>query len=1241
MLKRLELIGFKSFADKTEFHFGPGMTAIVGPNGSGKSNVVDAIRWILGEQSAKSLRGGDMADVIFNGSSSRKGLGMAEVGLTLDNRRRLLNFDADEVHIARRVYRDGEGEYLINRQPARLRDIKELFLGSGAGADAYAIIAQGKVDALLQASNQERRLVFEEAAGISRFRAKRIETLRKLENVDQNLQRARDILEELNRQMQSVKLQAAKAEKLQEYEALLAQRRLTLALIDHRALAAARAEADAAVQRQQAELAALTAVLSAEERQQQEIDAHVAQVLEAVQALEADHAATREHLAALEQQWRYEQELEARGRAEQADAASRLASLATTVGRATETLAKLRSECQASDASRHAQQDELAARQDALAAATAALSSLRGSLEQRKQAVLEVLRESARLHNEAVSTTAHLRTLQQHSQRLSHKQDQAQQSLNQVDLELRTLEDAQREAQTHVQDFKHLAAEQRSHLAHRQQRQAAVRQALQQLRERRSSLFAQWQLLNEMDRCHEGMSAGVRQVLDLALGSDPGPWSQVVGVVADWLSVDSEHAHLIDLLLTERSQWLIVRSLEGLEEALKTTTTPLAGRVAFLTMNGGWRAVDSQASPHHPIVESAGGLPWTLDRRLPPTHGHHVPPGLIAAAAPLVTCSHPELPWLPQLLLGDAFLVEDLAMARALHRAYPAGRYLTRTGELLEPNGVLLAGAAGAHTGLMARKAQLRTLANQRAEVDAELESIETELATLEDEVHALTAAQATSDQRLQAASEQLADLGARIVRHRERGAGVAEELHLSTLELSQLQAEMAALEAEKSRLTAAAELQEAQVAALQTEIERLEHEQATRAAERESVQEVCTQLKIAVAQTEVRHRTLVEQLEREEERIAQLEAERGEQERSSRGWSERLTQSGLAIRRLAIEIAEATERRGEQETALAQYRAIASGLQEKRARHQVSQSQHRATWQQQQQHLHQLELRAAQVRHEHQALIQQMQTDLNADLESVEASTRAAAELVSACDGVAPEAAAGAAPPPDRTALEQEIQELRRKIGRLGSVNLDAIQELRDLEARIQPLQQQHDDLVTAQQSLLDIIDKINADSRQLFQVTFDSVRGHFQEIFRKLFGGGMADVVLENPADVLESGIEIVARPPGKEARSLMQLSGGEKSLTAVALLLAIFRDKPSPFCIMDEVDAALDEANVGRFAALLREFLDRSQFILISHSKKTIAAADVLYGVTMEEAGVSKRVALRLAAEQATGVPPAQAA
>jgi chromosome segregation protein len=534
-------------------------------------------------------------------------------------------------------------------------------------------------------------------------------------------------------------------------------------------------------------------------------------------------------------------------------------------------------------------------------------------------------------------------------------------------------------------------------------------------------------------------------------------------------------------------------------------------------------------------------------------------------------------------------------------------------GELLEADGALTVGTHHAETGLLSRKSELRELRLQAAALDRRIVETEHDLADLRDHLTALDQQADKLQEEIDVLTEQAADLRSRINQHRQRREGLHEEVQLSRTEISGIEQEIGTLEAAWQRARAEAEAAERQVQALQQRLHQAEQESREREQQRHQQQQSSVTAKVALAQVEERlaalrgkHRQLDTDLgQRQQERLQSEQyltaarARLGESQRTMLHASASLARLYLdkeAAERQLAELSSERDRQRQERQQLAE-RAQAS----------------RSAWRAQQEQLHARELEVNDLRHRGDTLVERLREDYQLELAEL---YRQAAE-----SGTPP-----ASPPLEPAAANEEIAELRRKLGRLGSVNLDSLQELAELEARASALQVQFNDLTSAKQSLEEIIGKINEDSRRLFTETFDTIRTHFQELFRKLFGGGMADIVLEDANDILESGIEIVARPPGKELRSISLMSGGEKTMTAVALLLAIFRSKPSPFCILDEVDAALDEANIGRFTAVLRDFLDLSQFILITHSKRTMATCDVLYGITMQESGISKRVAVR---------------
>jgi chromosome segregation protein len=1211
MLKRLELVGFKSFADKTQFDFPVGITAIVGPNGSGKSNIVDAVRWVLGEQSAKSLRGGEMADVIFNGSTTRRSFSLAEVTMTFDNTRRILATDNEEVQITRRVYRDGEGEYLINQQPARLRDIKELFLGSGAGTEAYGIIEQGKVDVLLQASTRDRRAIFEEAAGISRFKARKIETLRKLERVQLNLQRLQDILEEVEKQLRSVRLQASKAQRYQEYSERLKELRVTLGLSEYQQLAEG-------LQAESAQLEALRQTVAARAQDVQASEREITRLEQALAGL--DDALHREEAVLAQAQSQI-----ATGAATLAHEGDSTAELESALGRLRAALAELSGRIAALAATAAAASGEVQGVEQHYAEQCSGLEILDQDLqrvgrrlEELQQKVqadktehLEQMRRAARLQNDVVTFKAQEDQLLRQRQRLQHKNDQTAAHLASLDAELQELATAENKLQTRLGTARQALAQQQQEVDRLRQLQDQTSQLVAELRAERRGLASRIEILEGWERSHEGLGSGAREVFALLEQPDPGPWRTVLGMVADFLQVPHDYAPLIDLALGERAQHFLVRDLAVVEAALAERSEPFSSRVSFVPLVP---PVPEDRGPRsHRLIELS-----PLSRvRMPQTAGGlPVHPGMMAAAERLVNCTHSELTDLPRQLLGQTLIVRDLATARAIAAHSSGYRLITLAGELLEPDGTLTVGKHLAGDGILSRKSELRELKDQAASLDLRVAETERDLADLRDRASVLDGHATVLNQEIAVLTEQAADLRSRLNQHRQRREGLYEEVALGRSEMTSLEEEVERLVHSRQQAQQQVEQAEQRVGDLQTGLEHAEREIRQGEQERQQRHQELTTAKVHKAQVEERLNALRNEHVRLQEDLRQRTAEQAQAQEEVSTLGQRLAESQRAMLEASSALASAYLHKEQAEQRLtrladerSQRRAERQGVAD---RLQVS----RTEWREHQELAHARELSVNDLRHRRDSLVERLREDYQVDL-----AERYQAGLAKAADS-------GETVPPklNPDQANEEIAELRRKLTRLGSVNLDSLAELTELDTRAGTLKKQFEDLSAAKRSLEEIIAKINQDSRRLFLESFADIRLHFQELFRKLFGGGMADVVLEDEADILESGIDIVARPPGKELRSISLLSGGEKTLTAVALLLAVFRSKPSPFCILDEVDAALDETNIGRFTTVLREFLDRSQFIIITHSKRTMSVADVLYGITMQESGISKRVAVR---------------
>jgi chromosome segregation protein len=1185
MLKRLELVGFKSFADKTVFEFPAGLTAIVGPNGSGKSNIVDAVKWVLGEQSAKSLRGGEMADVIFSGSSTRRSLGLAEVTLVFDNSAGGLRNPAAEVQIARRVYRDSEGEYVINGQPSRLKDIKDLFLGTGAGAGAYCIIEQGRVDALLQATTLERRTIFEEAAGISRFKAKKIESLRRLERVDANLVRLRDILTEVENQLRGVRLQAAKAQRHQEYASRLRDLRLKLGLQELRDLNSQLTDVTRSLDARRAELhvaAAQSLEWSADIRR---LETEIGDLDTAIRADEATIAqaqvARTSHTATVVHEKSQADDLESelgRCREQFLDMSRRIAQVAAETNAAESEWNAVEEQCQ-----------NLTSIVDALARQIDAYDADRVRLRQQIEAdqsdQLERLRLAARLQNEAVSAQAHLEQLRRERERLSHKTAQASRHLASLDVELETLTGADAELQDRISAVRQSLAERLSEHDINRRRVEESRRRLSDERARLSGLKSRIDVLEALERSQEGLGTGIRELLaELEANRDTeNRWSAfVIGLTGQLLSAPREVAHLLDIALGPLAESVVIRDSGQLVLALAQRESPFSGRIRFLPLRA-------------PIAElNSSALPCPTE---------------IVRADLVVSTDHPELAGLPRQLLGATWLVPNLAIARELAERLPGQRCVTSAGELLEADGTITVGAHQAETGILSRKSELRELKVEATAAQAAAETAERELAVQIEDGERLERAQRTLQQELGVLGEQDADLRERIGQRRERRDGLHEEVTLSRTEIFGLDGEIARFESAYTTARDGAEGAEREAQSLQVRTDQAESELRAIEQDRSRCQQDHSANRVSLAQIEERRSAI-------HARRDQLANDLHERHSARQGL---VTHAESIETRRAACIQAQLRASAELAEICRELELVVDRLDRLRQRRDVVHAELRrlfdqrqiahGAWQSQQEEVHSFELKANDLSLRRATLIDRLREEHEIDLIAEDEKAGAAA--------LDSESAATA---------EQEIEELRRKLSRLGSVNLDSLSELAELEQRDSGLRVQFDDLTAAQKSLHEIISTINEDSRRLFAETFALVRANFQDLFRRLFGGGHADVVLDNEADVLESGVEVVARPPGKELRSISLMSGGEKTLTAVALLLAIFRSKPSPFCLLDEVDAALDEANTARLASVLREFLDRSQFIIVTHSKRTMAAADVLYGVTMEESGVSKRVAVR---------------
>jgi len=1201
MLKALEIIGFKSFADRTRFEFPPGITVIVGPNGSGKSNIVDAVKWVLGEQSVKSLRGREMTDVIFNGSGSRKPLNSAEITLTLDNTNRLLAIDAAEVQITRRVYRGGESEYLLNRNPARLRDIRDLLSGTGLGNQAYCIIEQGKVEQLLQPSPRDRREIFEEAAGISRFKLRKLEALRRLERVDQNLLRLNDILEEVESRLRSVRAQAGKARRYKEYADRLQELRTQAALVDWKHLGEQLSEKEGALQTLRAQRDSAAAELEKLEAQALDLDNRRTLLEEELRRVENQVAANRERIAAAESALTHE-----RQRREELE--QELARYQRQLLNANQRAAVLEQQSQEVAGALHEAEENHRRLSECLAQAAACATELATAChqlcyerEQTESARLQQTRLSAAVENEigvAENRVAAIRAdCRRREEQLAHFVEEAAG----LRLQMEQLQVRQAELNQQAERAAAILNETKERLTEARRRQTSEQEKLAELRTRYSAAAERAALLEELIRRHEGLGEGVKEVLRRAADPNDAVFKHVFGLAADVFQVGVEIAPLIEIALGQKAQYVLASPDPSLLNYLQTSAPGLQGRVGFI-----W--FDEPAA-----AKSSGAAP------LPDLHGR---PGVIGRADHFIRVE-PPFALLAERLLGRTWFVEKLEHALALSGGKNSGlNFVTLAGELLEADGTLTVGPREAAVGLISRRSQLRALSTQLSELEAALADAQQHLAAAGEHVAAETRALESRQAEQQRILSELAENRASLTAAEQQARQLEQQCRTleSELQDARRQEQDAVTRLAQLRTQSAQANQE--LARLEAELRQFEEQLQNLECQRLAAEKDATETKVELAKSEERLGGLRAHAARLAEDRLENDRTIAEARNHLEEGARRLEACRSDILRLEAEIAElyaAKEKLAAESSALVGRRDELQ-IEEERLGGEVRKI--RDTLRKLEEQSHTAALAANEVRHERNALAARFREDYGLEL----------AELERRFNAVEPQ---------ERATVQEEIEELRRKIANLGNVNLEALEELEQLESRYNNLAAQHQDLKSAKQSLENILQRINADSRRMFLETLETVRGHFQTLFRELFGGGQADIVLEENVDVLESGIEIVARPPGKEPRSISLLSGGEKTLTSVALLLAIFRSRPSPFCVLDEVDAALDEANIDRFIEVLKGFLAWTQFIIVTHSKRTMTVANTIYGVTMQESGVSKQVSVRFEDVSDTGeilLPPA---
>ncbi|MFH0954352.1 MAG: chromosome segregation protein SMC [Verrucomicrobiota bacterium] len=1191
-LKNLELIGFKSFAERTKLEFQPGMTAIVGPNGCGKSNIADAVRWVLGEQSAKALRGSNMEDCIFNGTESYKPLSMAEVSMTLADCEAALGTEYHEVTVTRRVYRNNEGEYFINKTPCRLKDIQRLFMDTGVGTNSYSLMEQGRIDLILSSRPEDRREVFEEASGITKFKADKKEAIRKLEHTEANLLRLADIIREVRRQILSLQRQAGKARR---YKSLQEQ----LRGLD---VFATRERLNALNQ----EINTLEARLASVSEQEEALRADVEQTEQQAARTRVELAATEKEIAdAMEASVQTKTELDrarelirinqdriqelrdvsARDTHDSDEAKTRLAQHRTS-------LDELQAQVEKAVAARDAAERDLADRTAHLVKQEQDVAKARQLLHDFGAESVDLESRAAKLQNEIYGLEAQERTSVIRRERLAAEQSGLQHAVE-------TFESRQSEMVRRLQSLRDEVAAQAGEVAGLAGQREGKTQALAELQKTMSDLKAriaarqaQTELLSSSEAEAEGFPGGAKWLLDSARAA-------VVGSLAEHIKFEPAYRAAVEAVLRAWLDAVIVSDTAAALDLLRELEQRSEGSARVVTLD--------QAGPAAAFVEGPG-----------------------ARLADHVSCADQVRP-LVSRLLHNVRVVDDLAQVP--QPVPPEAVFVTRNGSVVRGSGSFECWRPEAHeVNPLARQHLLAEWSRELAEFQRRSDDGERTSLALQAEAKALDEALAQARIRLEESQYKLAQregedhiISQEAAQARERVETVAWELGVLKEQQDSGGGQRTQIRDEMERIRARQADLRASVATKTEQVQALEHELTARAAE-------VTEYRVRFAERRQEADHVATRKEPLEARIKELESLIHSRAEGINSYQSRIEELQKTIHTAEGRLQPLQEQVGHHDDQLEKARrrreeivaALAAsdgGLREKRAV--MDEVRTRRS---------QVDVEVAEQRVRRQNLIERIGSDYHITPEQMIAE---------------PEPAWESGQRPDREALETLIAEIRARLESMGPVNLVAIEEHRELEERFAFLSQQQEDLVKAKNQLMEMIRRINKTTTEMFAQTFEQVNSNFQDMFKKLFGGGSAKLVLVDEEDILESGIEIIARPPGKKLQTVSLLSGGERTMTAVALLFSLYMVKPSPFCLLDELDAALDEANIGRFVKMLEGFLDRSQFVVITHNRQTIGAAEVLYGVTMEQSGVSKIVSVKFSyhektsAEVQTSPEPAVAA
>ncbi|SEM47129.1 condensin subunit Smc [Mesobacillus persicus] len=1177
-LKRLDVVGFKSFAERIGVEFVPGVTAVVGPNGSGKSNITDAIRWVLGEQSAKSLRGVKMEDIIFAGSDTRKALNFAEVTLTLDNEDQSLPIDYNEVSVTRRVYRSGESEFLINKQNCRLKDIVELFMDSGLGREAFSIISQGKVEEILNSKPEDRRTIFEEAAGVLKYKTRKKKAETKLFETQENLNRVADILYELEGQVEPLKIQASMAKDYLEKKDELEKIEVALTAFEIEELHGRWEQLSEELKQHKEGEMQMAATLQKKEASIEKLRDELTAVDESISSLQNVLLHASEDLEKLEGRKEVLKERKKNAAQNKGQLERTITEISTRIGQLETTKETQKSAVDILSLEAEKLHKDLSDRQQQLKLYS---EDIELKIESLKSDYIEVLNQQAGAKNELTYIEQQLAQQAVRSTKVGGENDrflQLREEINQKKAKTKDeLNQVQQALELEVQKYLQVQRELEGMRNHLDNQEKTLYQAYQYVQQAKSKK----EMLEDMEEEYTGFFQGVKEVLKARGTKLQG----IEGAVAELIKVPKAYELALETALGGAMQHIVVANEENGRAAIQYLKRHSYGRATFLPLS----VIKGKTIATH-LIQAI--------------EGH---PSYVGTAVSLIEFNDKYREVIHNLL-GNMVVAKDLKGANELARMLQyRSRIVTLDGDVVNPGGSMSGGAAKKNaSSLLSRKGELEELKLKLSEMEEKTNQLEAKFKTSKKELQTRTThfedlRKIGEDLRLK---EQSLKGELREIEIEERN--INERLAVYDSEQSQFNEERVRLTHREAELVKQNAQLKDNLKELDRQIAELTNRKNINLTSKETLISEISELKVALAAKNEQFQFAKEKLE-----SATLELE----EQTNR--LEAITDD-LAL--LSSEMTNSSSGENQLED------AARKKLEDKNNTLELISTRREERLNRQAQ-LEDLELETKELKRQYKGLNEVVKDEeIKLNRLDVELDTRLAhlrEEYLLSFEAAKEQYPLMISADEART----KVKLIKLAIEELGTVNLGAIEEYERVSERYEFLNEQRSDLQEAKDTLYQVIGEMDTEMKKRFEETFVAIRSHFEGTFQALFGGGRADIRLTQPDDLLNTGVDIVAQPPGKKLQNLGLLSGGERSLTAIALLFSILKVRPVPFCILDEVEAALDEANVFRFSQYLKSYSSETQFIVITHRKGTMEEADVLYGVTMQESGVSKLVSVKL--------------